>query len=48
MKHYKCILFADDTTVYPSSTTLIGLIEEDLVTIQWDDNQARGSNSTKS
>ena len=34
MKHYKCILFADDTTVYPSSTTLIGLIEENLVTIQ--------------
>ena len=36
MKHSKCILFADDTTVYHSSTNLnelIGLIEEDLVTL---------------
>ena len=36
MKHSKCILFADDTTVYHSSPNLrelIGLIEEDLVTL---------------
>ena len=36
MKHSKCILFADDTNVYHSSTNLnelIGLIEEDLVTL---------------
>ena len=36
MKHSKCILFADDTTVYHSSTNLnelIGLFEEDLVTL---------------
>ena len=36
MKHSKRILFADDTTVYHSSTNLrelIGLIEEDLVTL---------------
>ena len=36
IKHSKCILFADDTTVYHSSTNLnelIGLIEEYLVTL---------------
>ena len=36
MKHSKCIVFADDTTVYHSTTNLnelIGLIEEDLVTL---------------